>query len=671
MIIDAIELPQGLKKLGREDVKLVCGEIRKRIIETCAKTGGHLGSSLGVVELTVALHRVFDSPHDKFIFDVSHQAYPHKILTGRALSFGSLRTYGGISGFCRRDESFHDAFGAGHAGTALSASVGIAEGMGKKGDKHKVIAVMGDGSMTNGMVFEAMNQMSSFKKNVILVLNDNAMSIAPNVGAISDFINERMTSPCVTRLKEDIKCVLSKIPNFGDDIVGLLGRVKHSVKHLILPTIMFEGFGFRYVGPIDGHNLESLEVTLQNIRMLNEPVLLHVVTEKGKGYAPAEREKERFHGLGPFDIETGKVNKKKGALPTYTDVFSKTMVSLAERDKRIIAITAAMPSGTGLKVFKERFPDRFYDVGIAEEHAVTFAGGLAAEGFKPVCAIYSTFLQRSFDQMLHDICLQNLDVTFALDRGGLVGEDGPTHHGVFDLSYLRMMPNMVVMAPRDEREFQRMLATAIAHKGPASVRYPRGAGIGAALCEGEVPLLKMGQAEIVFHTGEKAAVFEAGKNRELFGAALEGSEALQFLDRVSQPFDVAIWAVGSMVKASVEAAKRLAKARSLRVIVVNGRFIKPIDKALLEGVTSRSRSLITVEENVLAGGFGSAILEVLEERGVCDLPVRRFGIGDAFVAHGAPALLQRDCMLDVDGIEKQAVAFLDGLRRTAQQLGYA
>ncbi|MDF1578935.1 MAG: 1-deoxy-D-xylulose-5-phosphate synthase, partial [Desulfobulbales bacterium] len=471
-ILDSINSPRDLKKLAVGDLPILAADIRREIIKTVAANGGHLGPCLGVVELTIALHYVFNTPDDKLIWDVGHQAYAHKLLTGRKEEFHTLRQYKGISGFPKRVESPYDAFDTGHSSTSISASLGIALAKSLKGDVNRSIAVIGDGSMTGGMAFEALNQAGHLDKDLIVILNDNEMSISPNVGALSSFLSRKMTGKAMTRLKRDTENFLKSFANVGENIFNVLKRSEESFKAFFTPGMLFEALKFEYVGPIQGHQIESLIETMQNVRDFSKgPILIHVITTKGKGYAPAEANPDQYHGVGPFEIATGKPRPAPANPVSYTQVFGDTIVKMAESDPRIAAITAAMPAGTGLSRFAELFPDRFFDVGIAEQHAVTFAAGLATEGILPVVAIYSTFLQRSLDQIIHDVCLQNLPVTFAIDRSGVVGDDGPTHHGVFDLSFLRFIPNLILMAPKDEREFQDMLYSAVMYPGPAAVRY--------------------------------------------------------------------------------------------------------------------------------------------------------------------------------------------------------
>ena len=616
-IIDRIDSPEDLRRLTIDELNLLAGEIRRRIIDTVATNGGHLAPSLGAVELTLALHYVFDTPRDRLIWDVGHQAYAHKLVTGRRDRFHTLRRKDGISGFPKRKESPYDVFDAGHSSTSLSAASGIAEARCLKGEKHKVIAVIGDGSMTAGMAYEAMNWAGDREKDLIIVLNDNEMSISPNVGAMSAYLNRVMTGKEVTRLKSGVLHVLKSLPG-GEQMIKFTRQVEESLKAFVVPGMLFEELGFQYVGPLEGHRLDYLIRNLQNVAQLNRPVLVHVVTRKGKGCPFAEAEPCRYHGVGPFDRETGAVLVKPDAPPSYTEIFGRTMIRLASEDPRITAITAAMGTGTGLDEYAARFPDRFFDVGIAEQHGVTFAAGLAVEGFIPVVAIYSTFLQRAFDQVLHDVCLQNLHVVFALDRGGFVGEDGPTHHGLFDLAYLRSIPNVVVMAPKDENEFQHMLKTATEHRGPIAVRYPRGAGAGIPL-DGDLSSLPIGKGEILMDGG-----------------------------------DVTIVALGTTVYPARAAAERL-KAEGIETTVVNGRFAKPLDRELLCETAARTGRVLTVEENVLMGGFGSAVLECFQEAGLRDVRIRRLGIGDEFVEQATQKELRRLHGIDEEGIYRAAL----------------
>ncbi len=613
--LDKIDSPEDLKRLERSELPELAKELRQVIIETVSRTGGHLAPSLGVIELTIALLYVFDPPKDKIIWDVGHQSYAYKLLTGRKDRFHSLRQHGGLSGFTRMSESPYDAFSTGHASTSISAGLGIAYGRCLKKDEGKVIAVIGDGSMTGGLAYEGLNQTGDLQKGLIVVLNDNEMSIARNVGVLSSFLSRKLSAKHFVSLREEVKDLLKSVPKFGDDVYNLAKRTEESFKAFVTPGMLFEAFGFNYFGPIKGHRLDHMIETLHNVKDMKKPILFHVTTTKGKGYAPAERNPTYFHGVGSFEIKTGNGISSKENPPTYTEVFGDTLLELARENEKIVAVTAAMPEGTGLKAFSEAFPDRFVDVGIAEQHAVTFAAGLATEGLRPVVAIYSTFLQRAYDQVLHDVCLEAHPVVFALDRGGIVGEDGPTHHGLFDLSYLRSLPNMVVMAPKDENELRHMLRTALEHSGPIAVRYPRGYGLGIPM-DDETHTLPMGKGEVLT-TGT----------------------------------DVAILAVGATVREAVEANKQL-EAENISVTIVNSRFVKPLDTELITRLAREIPRIITVEENVLQGGFGSAVLECLADAGVTSCRVVRLGIPDKFVEHGSQKILRSNYGIDAPAIVK-------------------
>jgi 1-deoxy-D-xylulose-5-phosphate synthase len=620
-ILDAINSPDDLKKLSASRLPEVAAELRQTIIETCAKNGGHLAPSLGVVELTIALHRVFSTPSDKIIWDVGHQAYAHKILTGRRDNFGTLRTLNGISGFPKRGESPHDAFDVGHSSTSISAATGYAAARDLDGRNNKVLAVIGDGSMTGGIAYEGMNHAGHLDKDLIVVLNDNEMSIAENVGALSNFLSRTSSSEFVHRFKKDVESFLKRM-DVGRGVLHVARKMEDSFKGFFTPGMLFEAFGLNYIGPIDGHDLPMLIETLQSVKKLNDAVLIHVLTKKGKGYKPAEDNPSLFHGVGPFDIGTGKVHKGKAGAASYTAIFGSALCKLAAEDERITAITAAMPDGTGLAPFAKEFPGRFFDVGIAEQHGVTFAAGLAAEGLRPVFAVYSTFLQRAYDQVFHDVCLQNLPVTFALDRGGVVGSDGPTHHGAYDISYLRHLPNMTLMAPKDENELQHMLATAIDLGQPVAIRYPRGNGYGVPLDQ-TLKSLPVGKAEVL----------------------REGC-------------DGTLLALGSMVIPALEAAGELEKQHGISLTVVNARFVKPLDAALILELAGKSGILITIEENALQGGFGTAILELLEEHALSDIRVLRLGYPDSYIPQGEQHELRAILGLDPAGIGASVRSFL-------------
>jgi 1-deoxy-D-xylulose-5-phosphate synthase len=616
-LLDTINNPQDLKKLPPEVLPQLAQEIREKIISTVARTGGHLAPSLGVVELSIALHYVFDCPRDKIVWDVGHQAYAHKLLTGRQDRFHTLRQHGGISGFPKRCESPYDAFDTGHSSTSISAALGIASAHCLKGECNRVIAVIGDGSMTAGIAFEGLNNAGDLNKDLIVILNDNGMSIAPNVGALSSFLSRQLTRPTMVFLKKQIENLLRSLPAIGDDLLLWAKRSEESFKAFFTPGMLFEALKFTYLGPVNGHRLDHLVETLNNVKNLKGPILVHVLTTKGKGYEPAETDPTGFHGLGKFDPDTGEPKKSVSEIPSYTQVFGDTLVRLGRENSKIVAITAAMPDGTGLVDFHKEFPARFFDVGICEQHAVTFAGGLALEGMRPVTAIYSTFMQRAYDQVLHDVCLQKLPVVFALDRSGVVGEDGETHQGLFDLSFLRHLPNLVVMAPKDENELRDMLFTAVEHPGPVALRYPRGRGVGVAFSS-TLSKLPIGKAEVL-REGE----------------------------------DLLILALGASVYPALEAATELDK-QGFSATVVNARFVKPLDEHLILTLAAKHGRVLTVEENVLAGGFGSAVLELLADRNLFGINVKRLGIPDVFVEHGTQDILRKKYGLDAAGILKSA-----------------
>jgi 1-deoxy-D-xylulose-5-phosphate synthase len=620
MLLENINSPTDLKKLAPEELPELAEEVRHFLLETVSSTGGHLGSNLGTVELTIALHYCFNSPTDKIVWDVGHQAYTHKILTGRRERFHTQRQYKGLSGFPKRSESEHDAFGVGHASTSISAGLGMAVAADLAGMKSHAIAVIGDGSLTGGMAFEALNQAGHLKKNLIVILNDNEMSISKNVGAFSAFISRKMTGRYFRDLKKEMQGLLSHIPAIGTDILQFARRAENSLKGFLTPGSLFEALGFDYLGPLDGHNLPQLIEVFNNINQLDGPLLVHVMTTKGKGYKPAEDTPHKYHGVGTFDIATGK-GAAKAATRSYTDVFGDTIVQLAEQDPKIVAITAAMPDGTGLNLFAERFPERFFDVGIAEQHAMTFAAGLASDGFRPVTAIYSSFVQRAYDQVFHDICLQKLPVTIAMDRAGLVGDDGPTHHGVFDISYLRHLPGLTSMAPKDENELRNMLKTAVYSGAPMALRYPRGSGYGVEL-DPDLKILEIGRGELL----------------------LEGR-------------DLSIIAIGSTVYPALEAARMLTQ-KGFSVGVVNSRFIKPLDAELIMAEAGKTGRLMTVEENALQGGFGSAVLEMLYDNGLQNIKIKRLGIPDRYIEHGSQAQLRQDLGIDAAGICAAAEQFI-------------
>ena len=616
-----INSPQDLKKLKISQLKVLAQEIRNYIIDVVSKNGGHLAPNLGTVELTLALHYVFDSPQDKIIWDVGHQCYTHKIITGRKDKFPTLRKFEGLAGFPKREESPHDILDTGHSSTSISAGLGISTALRLKKEKNqKVIIVIGDGSITAGLAFEGLNNAGFQKEDLLIILNDNEMSISPNVGALSSFVSKRLTGKLARFLKKEIEKLAHKVPG-GDNVINFLKKGEDLFKIAITPGALFTALNFEYFGPIDGHDIELLIKILKNLKTMKGPVLLHVITKKGKGYPFAEKDPETFHGIGPFDIKTGKIIKKANTPPSYTEIFGKTIVRLAEIDPRIVAITAAMKKGTGLDEFAERYPDRFFDVGICEQHAVTFAVGLALEGFIPVCAIYSTFLQRAYDQIIHDVALNKVKIIFAIDRAGLVGEDGPTHHGSFDLSYLRPVPNLIIMSPKDENELQHMLYSALKYPCAVAIRYPRGAGEGVSL-DWEFKDIPLGKAEIL----------KDGK-------------------------DATVLAIGHMVYPSLNAALELEK-EGISVGVVNMRFVKPIDKETILKLANITKKILTVEENVLIGGFGSAVAEVLIENNNTNLKFKRLGLPDKFIEHGDLVNLRNKYGLTKDLIKKEILKLI-------------
>ena len=608
-----IKSPEDIKQLKVAELKVLAQEIRQEIIQVLSQNGGHLAPNLGVVELTLALHMVFRTPEDKIVWDVGHQAYVHKLLTGRYEQFSTIRTHGGLSGFPKRSESVHDAFGAGHSSTSISAAVGLAKARDLRGEDSNVIAVIGDGALTGGMPYEAMLNAGNNKSNLIVILNDNEMSIDPNVGGMAEYLSRARSNPSYTKSKEEVEDLLKKIPAIGDKMFKAADKLKDSLKYMLVPGILFEELGFKYYGPVNGHDLSALLAVLENVKNMNYPVLVHVVTRKGKGYEPAEKNPDLFHGVGAFDIATGQV-KNKSAVPSYTSVFGKTLTALGKEDDRIVGITAAMGKGTGINIFQEQFPQRTIDVGIAEEHAVTMAAAMALDGYKPVVAIYSTFLQRAYDQILHDVALQNAPVVFCLDRAGIVGDDGPTHHGLFDFSYLRHIPGMVCMAPKDENELRHMLYSALQYNCPVSVRYPRGAGLGVPMDE-PVHQLPLGKAEVL----------------------QQGSR-------------VTLLAIGSMVAVAQQTAEKLQAELGITATVVNARFAKPLDEAVILDCVQRRDLVVTMEEHMLAGGFGSAVLELLNQHGADTSNILRIGIGDTFVSHGKTDLLKQLAGLDADSV---------------------
>lgn len=610
-LLKNIHSPADLKRLSPEQFPELCQEIREQILAVVSNVGGHLASNLGVVELTVALQYLLDTPNDKIVWDTSNQAYTHKLLTGRREQFHTLRQYGGLSGFCKREESAYDTFNAGHAGTGVSAAFGMVEAREQRGEKHKVVCVVGDGAMTAGMTLEGLHHAGGTNKDFLVVLNDNQMSISRNVGAISAYLNRTFTGEFYARMREETGQLLRKIPHIGLEVQKIARRAEELAKGAILPGLLFEELGFQYAGPIDGHNFEHLLPTLENALKMKGPVLLHVITKKGLGYQAAMDNPVWFHACPPFVRETG-VPAKKAVRPSYTSMAVDALIKVAHQDKRVVAITAAMCEGTGLNAFEKEFPERIYDVGIAEQHAVTFAAGMAAQGMKPVVALYSTFLQRAYDQVVHDVATQNLPVTFCIDRGGLVAEDGTTHHGAFDFAFLRHVPNMVVAAPKDENELQHMIKTCVSYDGPASVRYARGVSLGVPM-DPEPAILPIGKGELL----------------------REGT-------------DVAIVAIGVTVWPAMKAAERLAQ-EGISAAVVNARFAKPLDTELILKAAKNVRCLVTVEEGCKMGGFGSAVLETLSEAGLM-LRTKVLGLPDWYIEQGPQDLLRERYGLTADGI---------------------
>jgi 1-deoxy-D-xylulose-5-phosphate synthase len=622
--LSRINSPRDLRKLDVTELRTVAAELREFIVDGVSKVGGHLGAGLGAVDLTVALHYAFETPDDKLVWDVGHQAYPHKVLTGRREKFYTIRQLGGISGFLRRDESEYDVFGAGHASTALSAALGIATARDFAGEKFKVVAIVGDGGMTGGMAYEAMNNAGLLKRDLIVVLNDNHMvslsSVAPSLWSLHSYFAEVLTHPRYNKFKADVWNLTGKLDSLGDRLRTVAQKFEKGVKAIVTPGMLFEALGFRYFGPFNGHNIAKMVEIFRHVRDMKGPILIHTITAKGKGYGPAEKDVTRLHGVTPFDKLTG-VAHKKDEKPSYTAIFGKALLEICRQDERVVGITAAMPDGTGLTLLHKEMPDRFFDVGIAEQHAVTFAAGMATQGYVPVVAVYSTFLQRAYDQVVHDVALQNLHVVFVMDRGGLVGADGPTHHGAFDLSYLRCIPNMVVMAPKDENELRDMFYTAIQHRGPIALRYPRGNVLGLPLKFG-FDLVPIGKGEVV----------RSGR-------------------------DIAVLAIGNMTQHSLSAAEILAKDE-ISAEVVNMRFIKPLDEELLGDIFKRFKYVMTVEDGTVHGGFGSAVLEILARSTAKGVRVKVHGIPDRFIEHGSPSELHTMLKLDPAGIAGVARDFL-------------
>jgi len=616
-LLDKIDSPTDLKRLTQPELKQLASEIRQELVATVSVSGGHLASNLGVVELTIALHRVFDSPRDKVIWDVGHQSYVHKLLTGRRQRFASLRQYGGLSGFTSRSESQHDPFGAGHASTSVSAALGMAIARDLSGDDYHVVAIIGDGAITGGMALEALNQVGHLGSRLILVLNDNGMSISPTVGALAKLLSKVRFDRRYHQAKEKSQRLLAALP-LGNKLWRTGQQARRKFKGLVMPTMVWEELGFTYMGPIDGHNIRELEIALTQARDYRlKPTFVHVITTKGKGYLPAEGDAVYFHGVPP----KGKSTK---VIPTYSEVFAQTVLRLARQNPKLVAITPAMPEGNCLSIVEAEFPQRVFDVGICEQHAVTFAAGLVTQGFIPIVAIYSTFLQRALDQVIHDVCLQDLPVIFAIDRGGIVGEDGETHQGTFDISYLTLIPNLIVAAPKDENELQHLLYTAVKSDHPMAIRYPRGSGVGVEL-DTELHPIPIGKGEIL-RDGE----------------------------------DVAILAIGAMVAPAFEAAQELT-AKGIESTVVNARFAKPLDADLIIGLASRIKRIVTVEENALSGGFGNSVVDLLQKSGISDIQVKSIGLPDEFIKQGAQAVLRSMYGLDAKGIAQQALTLFPNL----------
>ena len=619
-VLSKVDYPSDIRQLSLPQLKQLCSDIREYMVDTISEIGGHFGGGLGTVELTVAIHKVFNTPHDLVVWDTGHQAYPHKIITGRKEALNRIRKFGGISGFLKRSESEYDSFGAGHASTSLSAALGMAVARDiRKEDRH-VVAVIGDGAMTGGMAYEAMNNSGILKSNLIVVLNDNNMSIAPNVWQISNYFTEMISHPDYNKFKGQIWDLTGKLDQFGDRVRRMAVRLEQGIKAVFTPGMLFEALGFRYFGPINGHNLHQVIKIFEQVKELKGPILVHALTQKGKGYKPAENHSQRLHASTPFDKLTGKAYKKDGTPPAYTKIFGNALVEIIEKNPKVVGITAAMPDGTGLDILKEKIPQNFYDVGIAEQHAVTFSAGLATQGIIPVVAVYSTFLQRAFDQIIHDVALQKLHVVFVLDRAGLVGADGPTHHGTFDLAYLRLIPGMVIMSPKDEAELRNMVYTAVEHcEGPVAVRYPRGSSLGVKLEDG------FSQIEI-------------GKSEKL----TDGD-------------DIAILAVGSMVEYALKASEIL-KADGTSCEIINMRFIKPLDTTRLDGIAAKHDRIVTLEENNLPGGFGSAVIEYFNDKNYKN-DILRLGIPDKFIDHGTQKELHKQIEIDPEGIADRITSF--------------
>jgi len=621
-VLSKINVPADVKTLESNELKQLCADIREYMIDTISEIGGHFGGGLGAVEITVAIHKVFNTPYDLVVWDTGHQAYPHKILTGRKEALKSIRKLNGISGFLKRSESEYDTFGAGHASTSISAALGMAVARDFNKENRKVVAIMGDGAMTGGMAYEAMNNSGIRKSDLIVVLNDNNMSIAPNVWQISNYFTEMIAHPDYNKFKGQMWDLTGKLDQFGDRLRKIAARLETGVKAVVTPGMLFEALGFRYFGPINGHNIHQMIKIFEQVKDLKGPILVHAITEKGKGYKPAEGHVQKLHASTPFDKLTGKAYKKAGGPPSFTKIFGEALVEIAKNNDKIVGVTAAMPDGTGLDLFQKEFPTKYFDVGIAEEHAVTFSAGLATQKIIPVVAIYSTFLQRGFDQIIHDVALQHLHVVFVLDRAGLVGADGPTHHGAFDLTYLRLIPGMVIMAPKDESELRNMLYTAIEYKeGPITLRYPRGSALGVPLKKG-FDLIEIGKSE-----------------------------------RLRDGEDVALLAVGSMVDYAIQSADIL-KDQGIDSEIINMRFVKPLDYKLLDVIAEKHSKIVTLEENTLMGGFGSGVLEYFAEKSYKN-DVLRIGLPDHFIEHGTQGELHKHLEIDPESISLKVKVFCE------------
>jgi 1-deoxy-D-xylulose-5-phosphate synthase len=628
-LLDGVQYPKDIRNFTVNELNQLAAEIREEVISVVSEVGGHFASTLGAVELTLALHYVFDTPEDRIVWDTGHQCYAHKLLCGRRDRLGTIRQLGGLSGFLSREESEYDVFGAGHAGTSISAALGMVEAKSLDGSSRKVVAVISDGGLSAGLTYEGLNSAGHLDKDLIVILNDNEHFIDPRVGAVSSFLSKQFTSDLGVRMQKNLSTLLKSLPS-GENLKHVARKLRDSFLGLVTPGFLFESLGFQYVGPIDGHNIGEMVATLENVKKIEGPTLVHVMTKKGKGYLPAEKDPIKYHAVTPFHVLTGKAKKEKGPIPTYTDIFGQSLIRLAKENPKVVGITAAMGSGTGIDKLQRELPKRTYDVGIAEQHAVTFAGGMATEGYIPVVAIYSTFLQRGYDEIVHDVCLQNLHVVFALDRGGLVGADGPTHHGVFDFAYMRSIPNLAIMAPKDENELQHMLKTAIDYSGPISLRYPRGEGWGVTM-DGQMESLPIGKAELL----------------------RDGA-------------DIVIAAIGQTVLPALKAAQDLAPL-GINAAVVNARFVKPLDGELFGALLNRVPRLITVEDHAIAGGFGSALVEFIADQGITGVEIKRLGVPDRFIPHGTQDELRKICGFDKDAIAQAALQLVRRAKKKSKE----